>query len=180
MAEQWLSIVEYARTFAVSDMTVRRRIKTGRLRAVLKEGKYYIPVNGEVGSLEEATSLNSPVTALNSSPTFTPTVRESPISSDALRPGASHKGLPQQITGNIQKFESSLVDSQALLQFCEHSVTRINTIERHLQDIYQAKIQSLEADIKLKDQLISQLREQVEDLQILVRLMEKPSTLHRK
>jgi hypothetical protein len=44
MAEQWLSIVEYARTFAVSDMTVRRRIKTGRLHAVLQEGKYFIPV----------------------------------------------------------------------------------------------------------------------------------------
>ena len=44
MAEQWLSISEYARNFGVSDMTVRRRVKTGRLHAVLKEGKYFIPV----------------------------------------------------------------------------------------------------------------------------------------
>ena len=27
MGQRWLSIVEYARTYAVSDMTVRRRIK---------------------------------------------------------------------------------------------------------------------------------------------------------
>ena len=40
---EWLSIVEYARQFNVSDMTVRRRIRTGRLRAELRDGKYYIP-----------------------------------------------------------------------------------------------------------------------------------------
>src|SRR4051794_298142 len=44
MAEQLLSIVEYARAFQLSDMTVRRRIKTGRLQAFLQDGKYYIPV----------------------------------------------------------------------------------------------------------------------------------------
>jgi hypothetical protein len=44
MSEQWMSIVEYARTFDISDMTVRRRIRTGKIQAVLKEGKYYIPM----------------------------------------------------------------------------------------------------------------------------------------
>ncbi|NRA45699.1 MAG: hypothetical protein HRU09_12150 [Oligoflexales bacterium] len=47
MADQWLSIVEYARCFNISDMTVRRRIKNGKLHAVLKEGKYYIPIAEE-------------------------------------------------------------------------------------------------------------------------------------
>ena len=42
MSEQWLSIVDYARTNNLSDMTVRRRIKTGRLEAVLRDGKYFI------------------------------------------------------------------------------------------------------------------------------------------
>lgn len=45
MAEQWLSIVEYARTFGISDMTIRRRIRTGRLQAYLRDGKYYLPVD---------------------------------------------------------------------------------------------------------------------------------------
>jgi hypothetical protein len=45
MAEQWLSIVEYARTFGISDMTIRRRIRTGRLQAHLRDGKYYIPID---------------------------------------------------------------------------------------------------------------------------------------
>lgn len=44
MSTEWMSIVEYARAFNVSDMTIRRRIKTGKLEAVLKDGKYFIPV----------------------------------------------------------------------------------------------------------------------------------------
>ncbi|MCB9228280.1 MAG: hypothetical protein H6618_01575 [Deltaproteobacteria bacterium] len=43
MGDQWLSIIEYARQYNLSDMTVRRRIKAGKLHAVLKEGKYFIP-----------------------------------------------------------------------------------------------------------------------------------------
>jgi hypothetical protein len=45
MSERWMSIVEYSRAFNVSDMTIRRRIKTGRLHAVLRDGKYYIPLS---------------------------------------------------------------------------------------------------------------------------------------
>lgn len=47
MAQQWLSIVEYARAYNISDMTIRRRIKTGKLSATLKDGKYFIPVDIE-------------------------------------------------------------------------------------------------------------------------------------
>ena len=172
MAEQWLSIVEYARAFSVSDMTVRRRIKTGRLRAVLKEGKYYIPVSGAHGGLEEPMPIE--VQTIPTSSTGHSLFKENTEMFEATRLGASHRGLVSQSTNNVQKSESSIVDSQTLLQFCEHSVTRLNSIERHLQDVYQAKIQTLEAEIRLKDQTISQLKEQVEDLQILVKLMEKP------
>ncbi|MDD9950780.1 MAG: hypothetical protein OXT67_04355 [Zetaproteobacteria bacterium] len=55
MTEEWLTIVEYARRFQISDMTVRRRIKTGRIQADLREGKYYIPVSQNVPHVNEAT-----------------------------------------------------------------------------------------------------------------------------
>lgn len=45
MADQWLSIVEYARETGISDMTIRRRIRTGRIAAELRDGKYFIPVS---------------------------------------------------------------------------------------------------------------------------------------
>ena len=40
-----MSIVEFARHYQISDMTVRRRIKTGKLQAVLRNGKYYIALH---------------------------------------------------------------------------------------------------------------------------------------
>lgn len=176
MADQWLSIVEYARTHAISDMTIRRRIKTGRIKAVLREGKYYIPVgpNGEI--IEEA--VESPKAAASSAlPRSTevprPTISSFPPEDTGIRPGASFKTLPQALSQNLLRAEHSLVDTNSLLQFCDKTVTRINSIERHLQDSYQARIQALEAQLRLKDATITQLKQQVEDLQMLVKLMER-------
>jgi hypothetical protein len=50
MAEQWLSIVEYARATGTSDMTIRRRIRTGKIRADLRDGKYFIAILNEQSS----------------------------------------------------------------------------------------------------------------------------------
>lgn len=50
MTEQWLSIVEYARETGISDMTIRRRIRTGRISAELRDGKYFIPVTVDSAS----------------------------------------------------------------------------------------------------------------------------------
>ncbi len=182
MADQWLSIVEYARTFAVSDMTIRRRIKTGRIKAVLKEGKYYIPVgpNGEI--LEESVEV-MPLQAAAPAPPpeprhetrYEPRQEAMPsyISEPSPRPGASYKTLPQAISQNLLRAEHSLVDTQSLLQFCDKTVTRINSIEKHLQDSFQARIHSLESQLKMKDATIAHLKQQAEDLQILVKLMER-------
>ncbi|HYX36805.1 MAG TPA: hypothetical protein VE954_27165 [Oligoflexus sp.] len=187
MAEQWLSIVEYARTFAVSDMTVRRRIKTGRLQAVLKEGKYYIPVGPGTAaeaaefaaaearqSVEPAPVMPAPAPA----PVPAPVIRDEAAMNamQTPRPGATFRTLPGNLSNNLQKYDNTLVDSQALLQFCEHSVTRINSIERHLQESFQLRLQSMEAQLKLKDSQLSQLKQQVEDLQMLVKLMEMNGT----
>ena len=69
MADQWLSIVEYARETGISDMTIRRRIRTGRISAELRDGKYFIPVtvdqaNGQIipvkpGSRQSNSPANS-------------------------------------------------------------------------------------------------------------------------
>lgn len=185
MAEHWLSIVEYARTFAVSDMTVRRRIKTGRLQAVLKEGKYYIPVGpdtaAEAAEFAAAEARQAGESKLPSPPPKLAVPmpsqsfgREDAISSyaPAPKPGASFRTLPGHISSNLQKYDNTLVDSQALLQFCEQNMIRINSIERHLQESFQLRLQNMEAQVKLKDSQITQLKQQVEDLQMLVKLME--------
>jgi hypothetical protein len=60
MAEQWLSIVDYARTFGISDMTIRRRIRTGRLQAYLRDGKYYIPIDSDPSTGEPIKQSSKP------------------------------------------------------------------------------------------------------------------------
>lgn len=54
MTEQWLSIVEYAKRHDISDMTVRRRIRAGKVNAELREGKYFIQVDGSATSPKNA------------------------------------------------------------------------------------------------------------------------------
>ena len=70
MAQQWLSIVEYARAFNISDMTIRRRIKTGKLVATLKDGKYFIPV--DVDAISQNQDLASRPTRYNKYSKATP------------------------------------------------------------------------------------------------------------
>ncbi|MCY4381223.1 MAG: hypothetical protein OXC40_06630, partial [Proteobacteria bacterium] len=77
MAQQWLSIVEYARAYNISDMTIRRRIKTGKLSATLKDGKYFIPV--DVDNL--------------------PTKDPGPVSQPKYEPGFSTTKGYEEITG---------------------------------------------------------------------------------
>ena len=202
MAEQWLSIVEYARTFAVSDMTVRRRIKTGRLRAVLREGKYYIPLSACEGQTageaegeaeeslgfdahEDAAIMQQALPYQSAAPTMAAPYGGLPANhhlsrnpderseNTASRTGASFKTLPVQIVQSLQKGEQTVIDTQGLLQYCDQSLTRINSIERHLQEGYQLRLQNVENQLKIKDGIIAQLKQQVEDLQMLVKLMEQ-------
>lgn len=39
---EWLSIRDAAQTLGVSDLTVRRRIKDGRIKHTLRDGKYFV------------------------------------------------------------------------------------------------------------------------------------------
>jgi len=92
-----MSIVEYARTFSVSDMTIRRRIKTGKLRAELRDGKYYIPVRSgaemqrhasdEMDSCFDSEGMGFPVTqARGTQPQVTrPQVQQRTVQ-ESLRP----------------------------------------------------------------------------------------------
>lgn len=69
MAEQWLSIVEYARATGTSDMTIRRRIRTGKIRADLRDGKYFISVSGnQVIDSSSRPQLNSQTNNSSSKP----------------------------------------------------------------------------------------------------------------
>jgi hypothetical protein len=177
MAEQWMSIVEYARSFSVSDMTVRRRIKNGKLHAVLKDGKYFIPVDGA----KHMTHTQTPVISQQvNHESYQPAIASTPDRVGAFSPMLISKDnedsqIPYDIKANLTKQESCLVDTSELLGFCESSLTSLKTLEKHIEENYKNKYALLEEKIRYKDLELARLKQQVEDLQTLIHMMESSS-----
>jgi hypothetical protein len=206
MNEQWLSIVEYARTLSVSDLTVRRRIKTGRLPAVLKEGKYYIPVKvdeagnvigrgnrGASANLESVSPPPSPVMKshpvaqqtlapttekpaawagmrVNASPSPTPALVSPPVSSPVIP-----RMIPTRETTEVVMAESALVapNIQPMMELCESMIAKCSALEARIESESRARMLALESQVRALDSENKNLRQQVEDLQTLVRILEK-------
>lgn len=199
MAEQWLSIVEYARTFALSDMTVRRRIKNGKIKAVLKDGKYFIPVQGATnGSAVEslAERPQAPMAPAHRPPSARP-VPQYPSNMDIQRapmPRApeprpapvvhysapvlptqaeQHYSLPETLTKNLVSHEHTLVMTQQLLNFCHNALKKQDVLEKQVEQRFTSRLQALEHALHARDAEIVNLRQQIEDLQLLVKVFEK-------
>jgi hypothetical protein len=184
MSEQWLSIVEYARTYNVSDMTIRRRIKTGKLHAILREGKYYIPVREE-GVSKTKPPMPAPVSkSASTEPVLmkahpTPArsyheVSHAHIPAPVTKPNPEKPGIvPTQVRAQIQQAPTTLVETGPLLSFCESALKKLTESEARLESGYKSKVLQLEAQLKTKDLEISHLYQQLEDLQVLVKILEK-------
>lgn len=213
MAEQWFSIVEYARTYSVSDMTVRRRIKTGKLHAVLKEGKYYIPVPVETGvsakltvreqaqsqarqTSKETSPRRSEISVVKSHPLAQRTysaISNTSITSAAekmVQPSHYIQGIseaeevsyaptlpadspiPTGVRSAIEQKSASVVDTRALLAFCDGSLRNANASEKRIEELYRTRMDALSMQVKAKDLEINALRQQIEDMQLLVQILE--------
>ena len=226
--ERWYSIVEYARKFNLSDMTVRRRIKNGKLQAVLKEGKYYIPIsasqqpssttheNDEVSTsnLRSQPGLNassgsstvypnalantkasnsipySSSTATVSSTTpevngAQPYIKTSVLSSNQERPSSilrANSSSNNIARSSFQEARSHTYQTPDIRQIqntsnfivnYENLVQQFKKFEKILEDSYTSKINQLESELKIQKLENSNLKQQVEDLQVLIKLIEK-------
>lgn len=203
MAEQWLSIVEYARTFKVSDMTVRRRIKTGKLHAVLKDGKYYIPIPFSEGGSKKSHSVDTDDLSAQGNYRYEATPSRPPAQEMQIikaHPSAAktivapqdtvrhhvvnvipvsereeqrNGSVPASLAEPLIQGEKSLVDSRALLAYCDATLRKMNELERRTVDRFKAKLDAVEATLLLRDSEVRNLRQQVEDMQVLVGILEK-------
>ena len=175
MAQQWLSIVEYARAFSVSDMTVRRRIKTGKLQSVLKEGKYYIPVEvGMDGGFIKPMSPKVTIVQQDRKP-VPPVIENDAFEMVHSRPQVQAKTIATHIepkkthAPDVPKIDNSIVD------VCQQMLNKLSNTEHLMNSKYQAQLQALVSDSKRKDSEITQLKQQIEDLQVLVKILESNS-----
>ncbi len=187
MAEQWLSIVEYARSFSISDMTVRRRIKTGKLHAILKEGKYFIPVD----SARVSARPSRPAASVSDLPSVSPTssdagsmpTENSPSNSelyhlrsrDAAAPAVASRAIFAPSSKRIEAVaDARLFDStmDRLIVSVEQAVRHLKESEVRHEDVYKERIRRLEAELRVREAKIRELGQQVEDMQILTRMLE--------
>ncbi len=222
--ERWYSIVEYARKFNLSDMTVRRRIKNGKLQAVLKEGKYYIPISASQqisNEKEDSRSQSQPEIEVRTQAGIRSETSVTPISGSIPNSSYSNSFQSSKVQ-NLSSITESQESSKSYLkpysqptsssplrstpintsdyrstyqdinksrlhptsdkQYKEPSsftpgydtlVQQFKRFEKILEDSYTSKINQLESELKVQKLENANLRQQVEDLQVLIKLIEK-------
>ena len=230
MTEQWLSIAEYARHFDISDMTVRRRIKNGKLQAVLREGKYFIPVSSSASP--DNYQHNSPVSNRHpeASPrgshetisarhgTYIPEQRNR-VSYPENRTRNTHQNTHNQFarrqernrqswgepyaerqpgpgpgyrTGHqivseppaaplpVDKENDPAKDNHHIMKICEKMLVKLEEAEKNLKNLAEAreatlneKIKTLEEQATSRNEKLKRLMQKNEDMQLLIKMLEK-------
>jgi hypothetical protein len=200
VTQEWLSIVEYARAFDVSDMTIRRRIKTGKLKAVLKDGKYYIPVEGaqsapNVVQLPQAvTTPHQAGSHLNSQFVNTqpmniapqqPTMNTQPAQSfsqptfvggsSTVQPQTAfeYNHIPASVSEPLLNSSVCTIGSEDLLAMVDNFMTKVSRLEEETTSKFKNQVQHLEQSLKSKDLEIEGLKQKIEDVELLVNILEK-------
>lgn len=202
MSQKWLSIVEYARAFNISDMTIRRRIKTGKLSATLKEGKYFIPVDEE--TLAQAPSSQNPPSHPLAHSTTHPTHQpnHSPHNYHHHGPAGVSASLAARAQNNTSPYYAAIPatptegnppppaaaltpqptssSTHEFINICQRFMSHIGQQNQDLKASYDNKILYLEKTLELKDLKITELNQKIEDLQLLVEMFEgkKPPHSH--
>ncbi|MBP9708052.1 MAG: hypothetical protein KBD78_10425 [Oligoflexales bacterium] len=196
--QQWLSIVEYARTFSVSDMTVRRRIKNGRLAADLRDGKYFIPVNKNSQN-NLLVSTPKPIVVDNenaryqshSAPSVAAKITSTEVAGKTIKttyapPGnlGIHTQKSEPPYQGIQPYSNEFAAReiqrlQSKIDQLNHvfsdALRKIETVEKNLEESFKYQLLLKDEIISRKDAEIKNLQQKIEDLQLLIEILEKSS-----
>ncbi len=174
-SNDWHSIIEYARYHQISDMTVRRHIKAGKLHAILRDGKYFIPPQD---AFVQTPSKNQPTPTREAKPQ---PVKQTPakIQQDTDKPtkhqGLKARNLPEDLVDLFSTSTSATLPVESLINLCDELIGAQKTSEKRLGDAYENKILHLKAEVHAKDLELKQLYQQVEDLQVLIKVLENSS-----
>ena len=182
MSEQWMSIVEYARAYSISDMTVRRRIKTGRLHAELRDGKYFIPIRDEVETTAPLPTRSPQVRFSDHAPENCNNTNAPDLFHVKARPsvGLTSREIitPSRESRETLEFQRSIErksseDEQRLAKAIEQAVRCLREAEQRMEQSYTRQIDHLQSEVTVRDLKINQLSQRVEDLETLIKMLEK-------
>ena len=170
---EWMSIVEYARAFGVSDMTVRRKIKTGKLDHEMRGNKYYIKVDGSKAPAKTNIIAQEEITTrpVVKAPKKVVAPEAAIISSPVA------KNLGEDINAAVlsapQPAQSEIrVEAENLLRLCNTVISDSKKKESLLQAKFLAESKTLESKLRSRTLEIENLKRQLEDMQLLVKMLE--------
>ena len=176
MAAAWMSIIEYARQYNVSDMTVRRRIKTGRLNAELREGKYYIPVSDPGHKVED----NRGDYLQNHQKNYGSKHRYEPRNEPRNDPRTEPKEPKLRAVESINVAQAVEFQLERISDNFEQAVDQIKQKEEMLKmnfsgerRLFEEKMKLIELELGGKNKEIELLKKEIEDLEFLVRILEE-------
>jgi|GEM_PF-6528277 len=181
---QWLSIVEYARAFGVSDMTVRRKIKTGKLNHEMRGNKYYIrvdqPTNNVVAPAIPVVSpkveapIQSPVVnEQNEIPQSTLIKKQSvqnPLQAQKQKLVHAEKKINAQSESDRES--QVRIEAENLLKLCNTIISEGKKKESLMQSKFDAETRVLESQLRAKHTEIGSLKRKLEDMQLLIKMLE--------
>lgn len=160
MSLQWLPLTEYSSKHRVSISTLRRRIKAKDIKYLLKDGRYLIAEDAEMGMTNEGVSQG-----MTSSQTQRPSLK------DASSPSLKKSSL----IGTQESFSSATASSPLSSASAALSTASVSADEpiltaanRLLSELKKAYTQILQE----KEEQILHLKEEVADLKTLVRVLE--------
>lgn len=184
----WLSIVEFARKNNVSDMTVRRRIKNGKLKAVLQDGKYFIDPalvdekddsclsqypsvkENSLSLVKDASNINISSKQEESGEQFLDSVL---TSENKLGVESSQDAVLKRIDSLLFEFHELKEITQKVIEEC-NMLTKVykekSEIEAEKNNIQSDKYS---VELQLKKNEILRLNQRIEDLDMLVCMLDK-------
>lgn len=120
---RWFKLAEAAQQLGVSEITVRRKAKSGHLKAILRNGRYlvYLEENEELGMFTaELDALIPPKASTNQSgKSYLPAGR-----TDVRDEQISGRAAPQDDL--IQSLKRTIEDQQTLISSLEASISRLS------------------------------------------------------
>jgi hypothetical protein len=181
-------------------MTIRRRIRCGRIRAELRDGKYYIPLEMDLKNSHAvpARSSEAPKQAINTPDPSKQVVKNRPtqffIESDvpnrvppvvhrapqvhtpvnyAVAPAVAAKDVPETLVRPLVDAGLASVEARALIEFCDRALDQAKSTVQAVEHKYTARVEALNAELHSRNQEIKILNQQIEDLQLLVQILER-------
>lgn len=162
--ESWLKLGEAAFALGVSEITLRRKIKAGRIPFELREGKYFVLVDGSAEFAETAVPEPQPTrmpTPQRMTPPRTNPAPQATTTPTLTRPRTAPVA-PQMVRATQQPMQSPS-------EHFSHSLMSATIDHARLQ----ARIDELEMLASQQEETIIELRRQFEDQQTLIAFLEE-------